>query len=133
MNDRLLYGEPASDPTAPERFSLDRAVHSPEGLNFFLLDESGVSARGRLVRLTLTFKGLNLGGDDSTPVVIYQGFVDGLGSPVLFEEGGKLPAGTTLGHRASAVADIDTFVRRASRGAILQNAFVVYEVLMELI
>jgi len=136
---RLLYGEPAGDPTAPERFSMDRAVRSPEGLNFFMLDESGVAARRRLVRLSLTFKGLQglqglkLGGDNPSPVFIYQGPVDGLASPVLFEEGGPLPADTTLGSRASAVADIDTFVRRASRGAILQKAFVVYEVLMELI
>ena len=134
LSRRLFYGERPGDPTAPERFSDNHSVQDTvcsEGLNFFMLDSTDASARRRIVRLTLVMKPRPFHID--APVVIFQGPIDRLGSMGLFNTGGILPAETTLGNYAAAAADVDTFVRRASRGPGLKNAAIVRNVLMDII
>jgi hypothetical protein len=102
---------------------------SPEGLKFFVLDESAATARKRTVRITLIL----LEGSIAEPIVIFQGPMRRLGVLALFEEGVALPVDTTLGHRGAAVADVDTFVRRVTHQPGVKNMGVVYRVLMDII
>jgi len=132
LSQRLLYGETPGDPTAPERFSHTPSVQdtmSPEGLKFFVLDESAATARKRTVRITLVM----LEGSIAEPIVIFQGPTRRLGALALFEKGEALPVDTTLGHRGAAVADVDTFVRRVTHQPGVKNMGVVYSVLMDII
>ena len=132
LSQRLLYGENRGDPTAPKRFSQTPSVQdtmSPEGLKFFVLDESAATARKRTVRITLIL----LEGSIAEPIIIFQGAMRRLGALALFEKGGALPVDTTLGHRGAAVADVDTFVRRVTHQPGVKNMGVVYSVLMDLI
>lgn len=133
---RLLYGEPPGDSTAPERFSPDRSVQdtvSHDGLNFFVLEENATSASNRIVRLTLVIKSTYKYSPISEPIVIFQGRINQLGNLSRFKGNGQLPHDTTLVHRSAAVADVDTFVRRAAQGVSLRGVYLVYRVLTDIV